>query len=129
MIAAPVQKTMLMPRGFSAAHDESASGTEDEFVTSREYLRFHANTICPTASVTISGFSLTIPTRMPLTRPTPAPRPMQARIPSASRWSDPTPTPTIKFPPKEMTPGVERSMPACMITSICPSAATARIVM
>ena len=42
MIAAPVQKTTLTPRGFSAAHDESASGTWDEFVTSREYLRLHA---------------------------------------------------------------------------------------
>ncbi len=28
-----------------------------------------------------------------------------------------------------MTPGVERSIPACITTSICPSAATARIVM
>jgi hypothetical protein len=40
----------------------------------------------------------------------------------------PSAAPTIKFPPREMTPGVERSIPACMITSICPSAATARIV-
>ena len=38
MIAAPVQKTALMPSGFSAAHDESASGTWDEFVSSRAYL-------------------------------------------------------------------------------------------
>ena len=129
MIAAPVQKTALMPRGFAAAHDESAPGTWDEFVTSREYLRLHADTISPTASVTISGFSLRIPTSTPLTRPTPAPSPMHARIPSTSRWSDPRLTPTIRFPPKEMTPGVERSMPACMTTSICPSAATARIVM
>ena len=89
MIAAPVQKTALMPRGFCAAQDESASGTWDESVTSREYLRLHARTICPTASVTISGFSLTIPTRTPLTRPTSAPRPMQARMPSASRLSEP----------------------------------------
>ncbi len=105
MIAAPAQKTMLMPRGFLAAHDESASGTADEFVTWREYLRFHANTICPTASVTINGFSLTIPTRMPLARPTAAPRPMHARIPAARPWPDPTLTPTSKFAPKDMTPG------------------------
>ena len=59
--------------------------------------------------------------------PTAAPRPRHASIPSARPWSPPTPT--IKAPPKEMTPGVERSMPACITTSICPSAATARIVM
>ena len=85
MIAAPVQKTTLIPSGFSAAQFESAVGTLDWFVTDREYLKPHASTICPTASVTISGFSRSSPTRIPFTRPTPAPRPMQTRIPSASR--------------------------------------------
>ena len=32
-------------------------------------------------------------------------------------------------PPRNITPGIERSIPACMITSIWPSAATARTVM
>ena len=129
MIAAPVQKTALIPRGFAAAHDESDSGTCNETVFSRAYFELHASTIWPTASVTISGFSLTIPTRIPLTRPTHAPRPRQARIPTVRPWLSPTLTPTSTFPQMEITPAVERSMPACMTTSICPSAAMARIVM
>ena len=32
----------------------------------------------------------------------------------------------MRLPPRKITPGTERSMPACMITSIAPSAATAR---
>ena len=87
-------------------------------VTSREYLIAIASTICPTASVTISGFSLRIPTRIPLTSPTSTPTPTQARIPSTSLSLAPALTPTRRFPPREITPGVERSIPACMITSI-----------
>jgi len=37
--AAPVQKTALIPRGFSAAHELSAGGTASEFVFSRAYRR------------------------------------------------------------------------------------------
>ena len=129
MIAAPAQNTELIPSGFSAAHDESELGTADWPVTSREYLIATASTICPTASVTISGFSPKTPTKIPLTRPTSTPRPTHARIPSTNRSSDPELTPTSRFPPSEITPGVERSMPACMITSIWPRAAIARTVM
>ena len=49
-----------------AAHDESAPGTCSEFVTSRAYLRLQAKTICPTASVTISGLSLHDPDEDPV---------------------------------------------------------------
>ena len=128
-MAAPVQKTALIPRGFSAAHDESDSGTCNETVFSRAYFELYASTICPTASVTIRGFSLTIPTRTPLTSPTSAPRPTQTSIPTARPWFEPTLTPTSTFAQREIVPAVERSMPACMTTSICPSAAIARIVM
>ena len=54
---------------------------------------------------------------------------MLARMPSANRLSEFALTPTRTFPQREITPAVERSMPACMITSIWPSAAIARIVM
>ena len=50
-------------------------------------------------------------------------------IPTVRPWSEPTLTPTSTFPAREIAPAVERSMPACMTTSICPSAAIARIVM
>jgi hypothetical protein len=84
-VPAPVQKTTLIPSGFSAAQLESRVGTLDAFVTDREYLKPHASTICPTASVTISGFSRSRPTRIPFARPTPAPTQRQTRIPSTSR--------------------------------------------
>ena len=62
MIERPVQKTLLIPSGFSVTHDDSPPGTCGCVVTtSREYLLLHASTICPTASVTISGFSLQDP--------------------------------------------------------------------
>ena len=35
MIPAPIQKTVLMPSGLPAAHDDSAGGTWSEFVFSR----------------------------------------------------------------------------------------------
>ena len=129
MRAAPVQKTALIPRGLCAAQDDSAFGTLGVGAISRLYRTLHARAICPVASVTISGFSLTIATRKPLARPTSAPRPMLARMPSANRLSEFALTPTRTFPQREITPAVERSMPACMITSIWPSAAIARIVM
>ena len=66
MIPAPIQKTELMPSGFAAAHDDSAGGTWSEFVFSRAYRRLQAATICPTASVTISGFSLHDPDEDPV---------------------------------------------------------------
>ena len=63
-----------------------------------------------------------------MARPTSAPRPRATRIPTVSPWLDPTLTPTSTFPQREITPAVDRSMPACMTTSICPTAAIARIV-
>ena len=129
MRAAPVQKTALIPRGLCAAQVDSAFGTLGLAAISRLYRTLHARAICPVASVTISGFSLTIATRKPFARPTSAPSPMLARMPSANRLSEFALTPTRTFPHREMTPAVERSMPACMITSIWPSAAIARIVM
>ena len=118
-----------MPSGFSYAHDQSAVGTCEWVTTcSREYLLLQASAICPTASVTISGFSLRIPTKKPLTKPITMPKPRQATIAGARLWSDPAPMPAIKLPPSAITPGVERSMPAFMITSICPRAAIARTV-
>ena len=71
MIADPVQKTLLIPSGLCVAQDDSPFGTFGWLVTtSREYLLLQARTICPTASVTISGLSLSTPTRMPLASPT-----------------------------------------------------------
>ena len=54
---------------------------------------------------------------------------MQARMPRASLSSECSETPRMRLPPRNITPGIERSMPACMITSIAPSAATARTAM
>ncbi len=126
--AAPAQKTELTPSGLSDAHDESDSGTCNDTVCSRAYFELYATAICPTASVTISGLSLTIPTRIPLARPTSAPSPSATMIPTVNPWPEPTLTPTSTFPQSEITPAVDRSMPACMTTSICPTAAIARIV-
>ena len=57
-----------------------------------------------------------------------APMPRQARIASASRSFD-LGADAHDQASRNITPGVERSIPACMTTSIWPSAATARIVM
>src|SRR5262245_39959287 len=115
VIAAPVQNTELTPSGLSDAQDDSAVGTLGLAATSRLYRTLHARAIWPVASVTINGFSWTTATRTPLTRPTRAPTPTLARIPSASRESEFALTPTSTFPQREITPAVERSMPACMI--------------
>src|SRR6185437_17127307 len=125
----PVQKTALTPSGLLVAHDDSAPGTYGLDVTvSREYLLLQASTTCPTARVTIKGLSRNTPTKIPLAKPISTPIPRQAGIASQRRWSELAPIPTIRLPPMEITPGVERSMPACITTSICPSAATARTV-
>ena len=130
VIAAPVQKTLLIPSGFAVAQDDSPVGTFGRFVTtSREYLLLQARTIWPTASVTISGIepqqadedavdeahtSTPTPRRRGSRRGACGPSPPRSRRPGSRR--------------AEITPGVERSMPACMTTSIWPSAAMARTV-
>ena len=86
-------------------------------------------TISPTASVTISGFSPTKLTSSPLTSPTPAASAMQMTIAPASPLSLPLEAPTTTLATRTITPGIERSMPPFMITSISPRAATARKVM
>src|SRR5579884_284320 len=126
-IAAPVQKTVLIPSGLCPAQLARPLGTFGWFVTtSREYLLLHASTTWPTARVTISGLSRSRPTKMPFASPTATPTPRHARIAGAIRWSEPAPTPAIRLPPREITPGVDRSIPPCMTTSICPIAASAR---
>jgi hypothetical protein len=60
---------VLIPNGLSDAQDESDVGTCSEIVCSRAYFVLYANAICPIASVTMSGFSLTMPTEDPVREP------------------------------------------------------------
>ena len=129
MIAAPVQKTALMPSGFFAAHDDSASGT-----------------MAPAGHL---ARVLQAPRERDLTHGERDDERVQPHdsdedaVDEAHQQSDAearedrdgkrsfdwSPTPTMRFAPRNITPGVERSMPPCMTTSIWPSAATASIVM
>src|SRR5437016_14579781 len=68
------------------------------------------------------------PISRPLTRPTSADQPRQARIANQSLPFEPAPTPTTRLPTSVTTPGIERSIPPAITTSISPSAATARKV-
>ncbi len=60
--------------------------------------------------------------RIPLASPMRAATPIAIRIASQMRSFDPSPTPTMIIAASVTVPGVLRSMPAVMITSIWPSA-------
>ena len=83
-------------------------------------------TIWPVARVTIRAFSLSPPIRIPFTNPMRAATPTAVAIAIQMRSSDWSPTPAMIIADNVKVPGVLRSIPPVMITSIWPSAVIAR---
>ena len=129
MIAAPVQKTVLTPSGFAAAQDDSASGTFGWVATSREYLQLQREDDLPHRQRDDQRVQPQHPDEDAVDEADERPDAEAGEDREREPVVRPRGTPTSRFAPREITPGVERSMPACMTTSICPSAAIARIVM
>src|SRR5581483_8186310 len=123
--ARPHQKNQLAPSSWSVAHEDSVPGTDDSLAIPYEYSSDTPRAIQPTASVTMSGFSPATPTRSPLPSPTSPDQASATTIATASLPFAPPETPTVSRPARVIVPGIDRSIPPIMITSISPSAATA----
>ena len=119
----PIQKIGLTPKIRSTVQLDMPSGTALCTGKVRTYRLTAPITTWPTARVTMRGFSLRPPMRMPFTRPMRAATPSAVKRASTMRSFDCCETPTMIIAERVRVPGVLKSMPPVITTNICPRAA------